>query len=360
MLRSTAFGSKMGKNKTHLSFVCVSRNDNHGGNALERLVYSCKNFVRQSEKFKIPCEYLVVEWNPPQNKPRLIEALKSKIRSSNWTKIKVITVPRSTHNKFDYSENLPLFQMIGKNVGIRRASGEFILSSNIDILLSDRLFIESQPSHLEKGVIYRSNRLDLANEIVKEEFSEKSAFRFATRLNVMPNTIQLGSGSEILSSYRGSVPTVRSQKRKIFKNKIQMGLGRVFSKNLKDKFPLHTNACGDFHLLDRQSWDRLGGYSEINLYSFHIDSLFMYSALSLGIYSIVFPPPLYHFHIDHSSGWIPEQQQALFDRLRKQKIGFLDQEISIFEELYRRGQMELVPYPQTWGLPDSDFEEQTI
>jgi hypothetical protein len=358
-LPSAAYGRKMSQDKIPLSFVCVSRNDDHGGNSLERLVYSCKNFIKQAEKFKYPCEYVVVEWNPPKDRAFLGEALKSRIRSSSWAKVRVITVPTEIHQKFDFSEKLPLFQMIGKNVGIRRAKGEFILSSNIDILLGDRLFVEIMPNKLKKGVIYRSHRLDLSTTVTQEEFNEVHALRHATRLNVMPNTIQLGSGASILANYTGGL-SAKAQERKIFRHKMFLWLQKKIRKQSKDRFPLHTNACGDFHLLDRKSWARLGGYSEMNLYSFHLDSLFMYQALSLGIYSIVFPPPLFHYHIDHSHGWIPEQPGVLFNRLRQAKIGFLDQEIAIFEELHRRREIEASEFPENWGMPNQVFEEVTL
>jgi hypothetical protein len=349
----------MSQQKIPLSFVCVSRNDDHGGNSLERLVYSCKNFINQAEKFKCPCEYIVVEWNPPQDRAPLGQALKSRIKTSSWAQVRVITVPAEVHQGFDFSEKLPLFQMIGKNVGIRRSNGEFVLSSNIDIVLGDKLFMEIMPKKLKKGVIYRSHRLDLSTAITQEEFNEVHALRHATRLNLMAKTIQLGSGAEILVKYRGGLP-VKSQEKKIVQHKAALWLKRKFRKHSKNKFPLHTNACGDFHLLDRNSWARLGGYSEMNLYSFHLDSLFMYQALSLGVYSIVFPPPLFHYHIDHSHGWIPEQPDVLFNRLRQARIGFLDQEIAIFEELHRRREIDLPEFPENWGMPKHVFEEMTL
>ena len=346
--------------KPHLSFVCVSRNDNHGGDPLARLTYSCRNFIKQSEKYRLSTEFIIVEWNPPPDRPSLTRALASGVRSSSNAKIRVITVPNQVHSRFEYSEKLPLFQMIGKNVGIRRSCGDFVLSSNIDIVLGDRIFAELLPQKLKKGILYRSNRLDLKSEVLQLDLHEPHFLRFATRLNCMPNTIQLGSGAEILMNYRTDEASIKRQIRKIFFNRCLKAFAKFFRKRSKDKFPLHTNACGDFQLLDRESWFRLGGYSELNMYSFHIDSLLMYSALSAGIYSVVFPPPCYHYHIDHTEGWVPENPGLLFDRLRKQKIGFLDQEIAIFEELHRRGEIEQMEHAITWGLPDEDFEEHVL
>jgi len=344
----------------HLSFVCVSRNDKHGGDPLARLAYCCKNFIKQSETYRVPSEFVIVEWNPPKDRPSLKQELKKIMRPTANTQVRIITVPEEVHQKFEFSEKLPLFQMIGKNVGIRRARGEFVLSSNIDILLGDRLFVELLPKKLRKEVLYRSNRLDLKNDILQEEFREVHALKYATRLNAMPNTIQLGSGAEILMSYRPSGSSIAKQRKAIFLSRKYSQFKRMFNKRHKNRFPLHTNACGDFQLMDRHTWNRVGGYSEMNLYSFHIDSLLMYAALAMGIYSITFPPPLYHYHIDHTQGWVPENPNLLFDRLRNEKIGFLDQEVAIFEELYRRGEMAQTEFPKNWGLPSYEFEEQIL
>ena len=346
--------------KPRLSLVCVSRNDNHGGDPLARLVYSCASFVEQSEKFQVSTEYVVVEWNPPVDRPSLAQELRSRIRPSSFAKIRIITVPAEVHREFKFSDKLPLFQMIGKNVGIRRARAEFVLSSNIDIVLGNRLFAEITLKKIKSGIIYRSHRLDVNHKILQEKFAESLALSYATRLNVMPNTIQLGSGADILQKFGGFSASVRRQIREILQKKLTLKLKRLLRKNSKNKFRLHTNACGDFQLLDRDSWHRLQGFSEMQIYSFHLDSLFMYDALSQGVYSIVLPAPFFHYHIDHSDGWIPEDPNYLFSRLRSNGIGFMDQEIGIYEELYRRGEIKPKEPHESWGLADRQLEEQTL
>ena len=76
------------------------------------------------------------------------------------------------HAKLDHSDKIPLFQMIGKNVGIRRASGKFILATNIDILFSDKLmqFIKFQ---LQPGILYRADRLDVPEQLPETKEMKK-------------------------------------------------------------------------------------------------------------------------------------------------------------------------------------------
>ena len=55
--------------------------------------------------------------------------------------------------------------MIGKNVGIRRARGRFILATNIDILFSDELaaFLGSQQLRADR--MYRIDRHDAMSDV---------------------------------------------------------------------------------------------------------------------------------------------------------------------------------------------------
>ena len=41
---------------------------------------------------------------------------------------------------------------------------------------------------------------------------------------------------------------------------------------------LHTNACGDFTLLSAADWANLRGYSELEVFSMHLDSLLCHAA----------------------------------------------------------------------------------
>jgi hypothetical protein len=103
----------------------------------------------------------VVEWNPPDDRPRLADAMRWPA-SNGFCTIKIIEVPHAVHCRLKGSESLPLYQMIGKNVGIRRARGRFILCTNIDIIFSHALvqFIASRALEPNRG--YRVVRYDVA------------------------------------------------------------------------------------------------------------------------------------------------------------------------------------------------------
>ena len=55
--------------------------------------------------------------------------------------------------------------MIGKNVGIRRARGRFVLATNIDILFDDAL-VRYLRDRLKPGTMLRVDRYDVPGDIV--------------------------------------------------------------------------------------------------------------------------------------------------------------------------------------------------
>ncbi|HEX5272712.1 MAG TPA: hypothetical protein VFW33_19580, partial [Gemmataceae bacterium] len=75
--------------------------------------------------------------------------------------VRIIEVPPAIHGRFPNAEALPLFQMIAKNVGIRRARGRFVLATNIDILFSDELMHFLKGGGLRPGKMYRIDRTDV-------------------------------------------------------------------------------------------------------------------------------------------------------------------------------------------------------
>ena len=89
---------------------------------------------------------------------------------------------------------------------------------------------------------------------------------------------------------------------------------------------LHLNACGDFTLLHRDAWAKIGGYAEFETFSLHLDSLGMVTAHFSGFRETWLPPPAVCFHIEHAigSGFTPENQAPMFERLERQGIGWLD------------------------------------
>ena len=117
----------------YISFVVGGRNDGHGGNFLNRMQIFVNALVDQCVRHELSAELVIVEWNPPLDQKPLAEALRWPDSSSHCP-IRVFQVPKALHDRFENSEKLPLHQFIAKNVGIRRARGEMVVSTNADVI----------------------------------------------------------------------------------------------------------------------------------------------------------------------------------------------------------------------------------
>jgi hypothetical protein len=151
-------------NSPYLSVVVTARNDDHGGNLQGRMQAFVNGLLSQCERHRVPAELVMVEWNPPLDRPSLAEALDWSAQNE-FCAVRIIEVPPALHQRFRYGHALPLYQMIAKNAGIRRARGEFILATNIDILFSDELFKILAARALETGKMYRADRWDVMAEL---------------------------------------------------------------------------------------------------------------------------------------------------------------------------------------------------
>ena len=151
----------------YLSVVVTARNDNHGGDMLGRMQSFIDSWLVQAKRCNLSSEIVVVEWNPPADRPRLIEELRWPTDLSPC-EVRFIEVPREVHERFAHAEAIPLHQMIAKNVGIRRARGQFVLVTNLDILFSAALMQFLTERRLEPGTMYRLDRLDIANDLPKD------------------------------------------------------------------------------------------------------------------------------------------------------------------------------------------------
>ena len=120
--------------EVEISIVCAGRNDDYGGNFLDRLEY----FLRSVDRFNIPIEIVLVEWNPIPNQPKLSDIIKKWNDRLNYKHpIIVLEVSKDDHLNFcDYYQQANTkysFQEYpAKNVGIRRSKGKYILQTNPD------------------------------------------------------------------------------------------------------------------------------------------------------------------------------------------------------------------------------------
>jgi hypothetical protein len=160
----------------YLSVVVTARNDDHGGNLLGRMQIFVAGWIEQARRYGIPSELIIVEWNPPEDRPRLIDVLKWPADLGPCD-VRFVEVPPELHARYAHGAALPLYQMIAKNVGIRRARGEFVLVTNIDILFSNELAEYLAARRLKRGRMYRIDRHDVMSDVpVEASLEEQLAY----------------------------------------------------------------------------------------------------------------------------------------------------------------------------------------
>jgi hypothetical protein len=152
-----------GKGGRFLSVVATARNDGHGGDLLYRMQLFVDALAAQCARHALDAELVLVEWNPPADRPPLIEVLA--LPAAETLPVRIITVPAEVHATLEHADRLPLFQMIAKNVGIRRAQGRFVLATNVDVLLSDELVGALAGGSLDGNRLYRCDRYDVTADI---------------------------------------------------------------------------------------------------------------------------------------------------------------------------------------------------
>jgi hypothetical protein len=147
----------------YLSVVVTTRNDTHGGDPLKRLQLLVNSFDEQCCRNELDAELIVVEWNPPPDKPRVSTLLR--LPEPLYCTYRFIEASAQLHGTLQHADVLPLFQMIAKNAGIRRARGRFVLATNIDIIFSDELIEFIAAGRLERGRLYRVDRHDIQSDV---------------------------------------------------------------------------------------------------------------------------------------------------------------------------------------------------
>ena len=336
---------------TYLSVIVASRNDSHGGNMLKRMQLFVNGLITQANRHNFPVELIIVEWNPASDKLTLQEVL-PKPKHNDKLVLRYIEVPPEIHNQYRRAKEIPLFQMIAKNVGIRRAKGKFILCTNVDLLFPDSLFKILTRENLRADTYYRANRCDVPDNIdpgwdidKQLDWCSKNIIRKLGRDMRFKNVNLEQFGLNDKSFF----------KKWIF-DKMTLGMKMFWPVEKTAYYLIDSFACGDFTLMAQEAWMNIRGYLELDLYSIHIDTLGLIFATALGYKQHVFPANVCTYHIDHPMGW--EAMNPI------EKIRFLEERPGIdYSLVYNTGIFALKQKGHfnlngdNWGFANIDFKE---
>jgi hypothetical protein len=353
---------------------------------MRRMQFFVSGWLEQAKRYNISSELIIVEWNPLPDRPGLAEALKWP-DDTGPCNVRIITVPPEVHQHFKYADKLPVFQMIGKNVGIRRARGRFILATNIDILFNNELALFLSSGRLNSKYMYRIDRHDIPAEIPDNlpldeqlEFGKRNIIRVYTRKGViiigeLPRKLTREIASEFSGSVKSGYSTFSQRFGDMHNIKDFFELVKVILLNGRDFVTdslnrlfeklVHNNACGDFTLMSAEKWAATHGYAEFEMYSMHLDGLLCNVARHAGAKEKILKDPMRIYHIEHAagSGYQPGVGLKLMDeRLKAAGIPKLswEQYLAWTKEMNKTHRPIIFNKDANWGLADKTLPETII
>jgi hypothetical protein len=232
----------------YLSIVVTGRNDDFGGDFNGRFFRALRFNHAELTRAGIDHEFVFVEWRPIDRVPYLASLLEAEFPHLGPSSLCCYVVDPAYHHALSLNPRLQFQEFIAKNVGIRRARGRFVLTTNTDIYLSRGVVGRLESGSLADGILYRAARYDL------KESSDDSRVDW-----------------DLLEDERNydAVNPIRP--------------------------PYFTNASGDFLLLDHGSYQRLRGFNEVyRVAKIHIDGNFCVKAHASGVQLVDIGSPVYH------------------------------------------------------------------
>jgi hypothetical protein len=232
----------------YLSIVLAGRNDNVGGDFNERLFAATSYNHRLLAAAGVDYELVFVEWRPVSGQELLGNLLLAELPEIA-PHLTTYEVDERYHAAFSQNPRLELHEFIAKNVGIRRAAGSYILSTNTDVYLSSDIVNLIARRMLRPMTVYRAARVDLQSHRDRTNVDESALSdpRNWTTVNLL-------------------------------------------------KPPFLADAAGDFLLLDRFSFCALRGFNEVfRVARSHIDTNFCYHAAAQGMALVDTRLRVFHF-----------------------------------------------------------------
>jgi hypothetical protein len=144
-----------------LSIVVVGRNDNYGGDFSLRL----KTTMDWNLSLFPNAELIYIEWNPLEDKDSDCAWI-----SARYPNAKCYIVSNEIHKKLITKKNFPILEYFAKNLGIRKASGDWIILVNADVLIGADISFEALNKELVYGTHYNNIKWD--NQPIKKEYLE--------------------------------------------------------------------------------------------------------------------------------------------------------------------------------------------
>jgi hypothetical protein len=289
-----------------VSAVLVGRNDNYGGRLNERANY-CFNTMLDSFD-----EVIYVDWNTDGERI-LTDELDIRV---NPERLKIIKVTQKMCNEImgeeNYKKSEKCCHVLAKNIGIRRATGDVIISTNIDIIPPKREYLDIFLKNLKPDELVTFAKHDVEVDQLNKIFEQTKSY------TDLRDLLPLQYGVNPIGA-RLIIPCLSMDKRTI----------ETLPMNAHHTASSIICACGDFQVAHKDLWFKIRGFEESMIKRLYVDSIVQYKAILEGatVRATNFPPV---YHLEHARNNAPD---------------LLNKEIP----------SGLGSNPETWGFSTVDF-----
>lgn len=146
-LRSYRNGSR-----PSVTAVVVGRNDDYMSDFVQRL----RATIAWNTKY-LATEVIFIEWNPPADRELISPDL-----ARRFPMLRAFVVPAEIHNSICGNSKLPVLEFHAKNLGIRRANSEWVVTTNADAAFGLDSVHKILTSKLSHDVVWSAQRIDIA------------------------------------------------------------------------------------------------------------------------------------------------------------------------------------------------------
>ena len=135
-----------------ITAVVVGRNDDYMSDFRQRLhatvAWNVKHLVN---------EVVFVEWNPPADRELLSMDL-----AKRFAGLRAYVVAPEIHQALCENSNVPLLEFHAKNVGIRRATSDWVVTTNADAAFGPDIVNRILETDLSEDVVFSAQRIDIS------------------------------------------------------------------------------------------------------------------------------------------------------------------------------------------------------
>ena len=237
--------------------ILTSRNDNYGGNLHKRTTMALTSLIEHHD------EVIFVDWKT-NNGEGVISNIKHNLPHTG--KLKYIQVPKELlKEKYPHIADYTIVESIGRNIGIRRATNDYIISTNIDIVTTP-----------------------LDNSIL----NEKTFYTVPRR--------------DVDESFHLSFSDYQSLYNSLWENRDGYSAKERLETD-DDKWSL-INCCGDYQIGHKNIWNQMKGFEESVLFGCGIDTNVMKKA---SFHSDIKVLDHYVFHLNHGKDGNRDEDESV-------------------------------------------------